>query len=61
MMPFSLLLLSMLFLWMMYHIYGSFIAKKIVKINPQAPVPAHAQYDGKDYVPSSKQVMFGQL
>ena len=57
--PFILLIVSASFLWIMYHVYGTFIAKKIVKIDPQAPVPAHAQYDGKDYVPSSKQVMFG--
>ena len=53
------LIVSVSFLWIMYHVYGTFIAKKIIKIDPQAPVPSHAQYDGKDYVPSSKQVMFG--
>ena len=42
-----------------YHTYGKYIAKKIFKLNPNAPVPSKTQFDGKEYVPSDKQIMFG--
>ena len=34
-----------------YHLYGKFLARKIFKLNPDAPVPSHERRDGVDYVP----------
>ena len=42
-----------------YHTYGRLIATKVFKINPNTKVPSETHYDGKEYVPSDRQVMFG--
>ena len=42
-----------------YHSYGKFLSRKLFFINPKNPVPSHTNFDGKDFVPSTKQVMFG--
>lgn len=42
-----------------YHTYGRFLAKKIFKLNPDAPVPSHELRDDIDYVPSRKGIIFG--
>ena len=59
MLPLLVLIISFTFLWFMYQTYGRYIATKLFNIDPQAVVPSHAQYDGKDFVPSSKHMMFG--
>jgi len=42
-----------------YHTYGRFLSKKIFSINPSASVPSKTMEDGKEYVPTRKQVIFG--
>ena len=42
-----------------YHTYGRFLAKKIFKLNKNAPVPSVELQDGIDYVPTKKGVIFG--
>ena len=42
-----------------YHTYGRFLAKKIFKLNINAPVPSVELRDGIDYVPARKGIIFG--
>ncbi|MCK4752372.1 MAG: carbon starvation protein A [Planctomycetes bacterium] len=42
-----------------YNTYGRFLAKKIFKLDPHAPVPSKELEDGIDYVPSRKGIIFG--
>ncbi len=42
-----------------YNTYGRFLATRIFKLNPDAPVPSRELTDGVDYVPSRKGVIFG--
>ncbi|MBT3241694.1 MAG: carbon starvation protein A [Bacteroidetes bacterium] len=54
-------LLSLLFLGYlgMYHLYGKFLARRIFKISSERITPAVEMEDGRDYVPTKKQVIFG--
>ena len=42
-----------------YHTYGRWLARKIFKLDPNAPMPSVALNDDKDYVPTNKSVLFG--
>lgn len=42
-----------------YYTYGRFIARKIFKLNRNAPVPSKQLEDGIDYVPARKGIIFG--
>ncbi|MHC4338043.1 MAG: carbon starvation CstA family protein [Planctomycetota bacterium] len=42
-----------------YHTYGRFLAKKIFKLDKNAPVPSREMKDGIDYVPARKGIIFG--
>lgn len=42
-----------------YRYYSAFIAAKVVALNPSRPTPAHAMYDGQNYHPTNKWVLFG--
>jgi len=42
-----------------YHTYGRFLAKKIFKLDKNAPVPSKKLEDGIDYVPCRKGIIFG--
>ena len=42
-----------------YHTYGKWLARKIFKLDEKAMVPSVALNDDKDYVPTSKSVIFG--
>ncbi len=42
-----------------YYFYGNFFAKKVVKASDENKTPAHTNYDGIDYVPAPKFVLFG--
>jgi carbon starvation protein len=42
-----------------YNTYGKWLARKIFKLNPDAKVPSIELEDGKDFVPTSKGVIFG--
>ena len=41
-----------------YYFYGGFL-KRVFKVDPNRPTPAHTQYDGIDYVPTPRIVLFG--
>ena len=57
--PLLLMLLSFILFIVAYNTYGKYLARKIFNINPATPVPSKTHYDGKEFVPSSRQVMFG--
>lgn len=42
-----------------YHTYGRWLARKIFKLSPDRKAPGIELEDGKDYVPTSKSVVFG--
>jgi carbon starvation protein len=42
-----------------YHTYGRFLARKIFRLNKDAPVPSVELQDGVDYVPARKGIIFG--
>ena len=42
-----------------YRFYGTFIAHKVLGIDPNRPTPAHTLEDGIDYHPTNKYVIFG--
>ncbi len=54
-----LLVLTIVGYILMYRLYGKYLSKFIFKLNPQAKVPAKEFEDGKDYVPTRKEVIFG--
>ena len=42
-----------------YHTYGRWIAQKIFRLDPKAPVPSQQLRDNIDFVPAKRQVIFG--
>ncbi len=42
-----------------YHTYGRFLARRIFKLDKNAPVPSRELQDGVDYVPTRKGIIFG--
>ncbi len=42
-----------------YHTYGRFLARRIFKLEPNAPVPSREKQDGIDYVPTRRGILFG--
>jgi carbon starvation protein len=42
-----------------YHTYGRFLARRIFRLDPSAPVPSRQLEDGIDYVPSRRGIVFG--
>ncbi len=42
-----------------YHTYGKYLAKKIFQLVATNKVPAEEFYDGVDYVPTKKNILFG--
>lgn len=42
-----------------YRLYGTFLATKVLAINPAIPTPAHQHEDGHDFVPTNRWVTFG--
>jgi carbon starvation protein len=42
-----------------YHTYGRWLARKIFNLDPHAPVPSVALNDDRDFVPTSRGVVFG--
>ena len=41
-----------------YFLYGGFLSR-LFSIDPKNPTPSETQFDGVDYVPTSKAVLFG--
>jgi carbon starvation protein len=56
-----LIIAFILILWLIlgYKVYGTFIEKKVLKIDPSRPTPAQEFYDGVDYSPAKKPLLFG--
>src|SRR5499425_1246207 len=42
-----------------YRYYSAFIAAKVLALDPDRPVPSKTMYDGQNYVPTNKWVLFG--
>jgi carbon starvation protein len=42
-----------------YRYYSAFIAARVLALNDAAPVPAQTMYDGHNYYPTNKWVLFG--
>ncbi len=42
-----------------YRYYSAFIAAKVLALDDARPTPAHTHYDGQNYVPTNKWVLFG--
>ena len=42
-----------------YHTYGRFLARKLFALDPDRLVPSRELEDGKDYVPTRREVVFG--
>ena len=42
-----------------YHTYGRWLARRIFRLDPDAPVPSVELNDDRDYVPTRKAVVFG--
>ena len=42
-----------------YHTYGKWLARKIFRLSPEAPVPSRTLKDGVDFVPTRRAVLFG--
>ncbi|EKN66667.1 carbon starvation protein CstA [Neobacillus bataviensis LMG 21833] len=50
---------SICILLIVYRLYGTFMAAKVLKLNDSKPTPAQKLEDGRDYVPTNKWVVFG--
>ncbi len=42
-----------------YHTYGRWLARKVFRLDPDAPVPSRQLRDDVDFVPTKKEVIFG--
>jgi carbon starvation protein len=42
-----------------YRYYSAFLAAKVLALDPEAPVPSQTMYDGQNYYPTNKWVLFG--
>lgn len=56
---FPLLLVSLGVLAIGYRYYSAFIATKVMMLDDSRTTPAHTNYDGQNYYPMSKWVLFG--
>jgi carbon starvation protein len=54
-----LVIIAALVLVIAYRLYGSFIAAKVLALDPNRQVPSHTHNDGKDYVPTNKWMLLG--
>nr|WP_315031386.1 carbon starvation protein A [uncultured Chryseobacterium sp.] len=55
----TLIFVSLLIFAIAYRFYGIFIANKVLRLNDQHTTPAVEFADGKDYVATNKNVLFG--
>ena len=55
----SIVIGSICILLIVYRLYGTFMAAKVLKLDDSKPTPSHKLEDGKDYVPTNKWVTFG--
>ena len=50
---------ALVFLWLAYRYYSAFIAVKVWALDDSRVTPAHKKYDGANYYPTSRWVLFG--
>ena len=55
----TLIFTALLLFAIAYRFYGIFIAQKVLRINAKNTTPAYEFANGKDYVPTNKNVLFG--
>lgn len=57
----TLIIAAVLIIWLIlgYKIYGDFIAKKVIQPDDRRTTPAQEFYDGIDYLPTKKHLLFG--
>ena len=53
-----LVIIGLVLYFLLYYIYGKFLEHKVVEVRDE-PTPAVRLYDGVDYVPANKYVLFG--
>jgi len=53
------LVVGIIFYLLLYHIYGKYLQRDVVKASDEKATPAVRLYDGVDYVPANKYVLFG--
>jgi carbon starvation protein len=56
---FPIILLALGILTIAYRYYSGFIASKVLMLDGNRTTPAHTNYDGQNYYPMSKWVLFG--
>src|SRR5437899_12847499 len=56
---FPVILLALGVLTIGYRYYSKFIAMTVLGVDETRPTPANTQYDGQNYYPMSKWVLFG--
>ena len=54
-----LILIVFVLFYIAYKTYGTFIAKKVFELDPNAKVPSKEFEDGVDFVPTKKEIIFG--
>ena len=54
-----LLIITACVLVLGYRLYGTFMASKVLAVNPNIPTPARRLEDGHDFVPTNRWVTFG--
>ena len=54
-----LVVVGAILFWIAYRVYGTYLEKEILKVNPDRPTPAHTMKDGVDYVPTKAAVLLG--
>ncbi|RDV83655.1 carbon starvation protein A [Ammonifex thiophilus] len=54
-----LIIVALLVFVLAYRFYGAFIAAKVLALDPNRPVPSEQHYDGRDYVPTNRWILFG--
>ncbi len=60
MIPAGILIIVALVLYaIFYFTHGRYLQNKVAKADPKRPTPAHQLYDGVDYVPANKYVLYG--
>jgi carbon starvation protein len=50
---------ALVFLWLAYRYYSAFIAVRVWALDDSRITPAHRKYDGANYYPTSRWVLFG--
>jgi len=53
------IVLALIIYAIFYFTHGKYLEKKVVKADPRRETPAHKFYDGVDYVPANKAVLYG--